>query len=255
MPPTVGALRARTQTTQEAEPGGPSSISANGSREPRYPATQNRAVLALGYASERRYTPGDDVELRRQAAAINGFCASRGWQLVGLMRDIRTPGQRRTSRPSLRYALDQLRLGGATCLVVAELTCLSPSVAHLGDVLDAVEHTGARLVSLEPAIDTDTASGRAAIHALKSVSRWERARREEMTSAARAKVVSPLASEPKLKRRIRRMRNAGMTLQSIADALNEEGIPTVRGGATWRPSSVQAALGYRRPHQNGRAPA
>jgi hypothetical protein len=38
-----------------------------------------------------------------------------------------------------------------------------------------------------------------------------------------------------------------MTLQGIADALNEEGVPTVRGGAEWRPSSVQSALGYRRP--------
>jgi hypothetical protein len=38
-----------------------------------------------------------------------------------------------------------------------------------------------------------------------------------------------------------------MTLQAIADQLNAEGVPTLRGGAMWRPSSVQAALGYRRP--------
>jgi len=38
-----------------------------------------------------------------------------------------------------------------------------------------------------------------------------------------------------------------LTLQAIADELNEEGIPTTRGGTKWRPSSVQAALGYKRP--------
>jgi hypothetical protein len=38
-----------------------------------------------------------------------------------------------------------------------------------------------------------------------------------------------------------------LTLQAIADELNEEGIPTARGGTEWRPSSVQAALGYKRP--------
>jgi hypothetical protein len=38
-----------------------------------------------------------------------------------------------------------------------------------------------------------------------------------------------------------------MTLQAIADQLNAEGVPTLRGGALWRPSSVQTALGYRRP--------
>jgi hypothetical protein len=43
------------------------------------------------------------------------------------------------------------------------------------------------------------------------------------------------------------MRNEGMTLQAIADRLNAEGVPTLRGGSEWRPSSVQAAAGYRRP--------
>jgi hypothetical protein len=43
------------------------------------------------------------------------------------------------------------------------------------------------------------------------------------------------------------MRATGLTLQAIADELNEEGIPTARGGTEWRPSSVQAALGYKRP--------
>ena len=41
--------------------------------------------------------------------------------------------------------------------------------------------------------------------------------------------------------------NEGMTLQAIADALNDEGVPTLRGGAKWRPSSVHSATGYRRP--------
>jgi hypothetical protein len=38
-----------------------------------------------------------------------------------------------------------------------------------------------------------------------------------------------------------------MTLQAIADTLNKEGVPTARGGAQWRPSSIQSTLG-RRPH-------
>ncbi len=38
-----------------------------------------------------------------------------------------------------------------------------------------------------------------------------------------------------------------MTQQAIADTLNEEGVPTVRGGRLWRPSSVQRATGYLRP--------
>jgi hypothetical protein len=58
------------------------------------------------------------------------------------------------------------------------------------------------------------------------------------------------------------MRAAGMTLEAIAAQLNRDGTPTVRGGAKWRPSSVQVAAGYRRPpagrrnhsHRNGAGP-
>jgi hypothetical protein len=39
--------------------------------------------------------------------------------------------------------------------------------------------------------------------------------------------------------RIRAMRDGGMTLQAIADTLNAEHVPTIRGGAKWRRSSLQ----------------
>ena len=56
---------------------------------------------------------------------------------------------------------------------------------------------------------------------------------------------------PKLHLRIKRMRERGMTLQAIADGLNREGVPTLRGGAMWRPSSVEAAAGYKRRSRAG----
>ncbi len=63
---------------------------------------------------------------------------------------------------------------------------------------------------------------------------------------------SAVSDLPELQRRIAEMREQGMTLQAIADVLNDEGVPTVRGGARWRPSSVQRATGYRRPSSGGR---
>ena len=53
------------------------------------------------------------------------------------------------------------------------------------------------------------------------------------------------------------MRARGMSLQAIADALNAAGVPTLRGGSHWRPSSVQVLAGYKPPpahepiHRNG----
>ena len=102
-----------------------------------------------------------------------------------------------------------------------------------------------------PGLDTDEEAGRLALRTIIEVSRWERERLVERTRngmrAARRKGPASVADHPELRERIAGMRAAGMTLQAIADQLNADGIPTVRGGAKWRPSSVQAAVGYRRP--------
>ena len=49
-----------------------------------------------------------------------------------------------------------------------------------------------------------------------------------------------------LGRRVAAMWKRGMTLQAIADKLNEEGVPTLRGGREWRASSVRAVLNRKR---------
>jgi hypothetical protein len=60
---------------------------------------------------------------------------------------------------------------------------------------------------------------------------------------------------PELADRIGAMRAANMTLSAIAEQLNAEGVPTLRGGKKWRPSSIQAVLGYQRPAQRARLPS
>jgi hypothetical protein len=42
--------------------------------------------------------------------------------------------------------------------------------------------------------------------------------------------------------RIREERAAGATLAAIADGLNRDAVPTVRGGQQWRPSSLERVL-------------
>ena len=92
-----------------------------------------------------------------------------------------------------------------------------------------------------------------------SLGAWERDRLAERTrrglEAARAQggpISRPSVNDvPALKEWIAELRASGLTLQAIADRLNEEGVPTLRGGEKWRPSSVQTAAGYRRPHQSG----
>jgi DNA invertase Pin-like site-specific DNA recombinase len=132
---------------------------------------------------------------------------------------------------------------------------LSRSAADLGRIVEWIEARDARLVAIDLRLDTDLAQGRLTARTLVAVGEWEGRRIAEQTkkglAAARARRATtgrPAVEDvPALKHRIVAMRQAGMTLQAIANQLNSEGTPTLRGGTKWRPSSVQGAAGYRRP--------
>jgi DNA invertase Pin-like site-specific DNA recombinase len=159
----------------------------------------------------------------------------------------------RVRRPALEYALRLISEGAASCLVVARLETLTYSVADLGTVLADLHRHGGLLLSVDPEIDTGNEAGRTVVRALAAVSRRERERLAERTRNGllvareqRANTRPAVEDKPELKQRILAMRERGMTLQAIADALNDDGVPTLRGGARWRPSSVHAAAGYKR---------
>jgi DNA invertase Pin-like site-specific DNA recombinase len=206
------------------------------------------SVGALGYVSS-----GDDDEMIRRT------CAQRGWTLVEMIRES-DPGRGGGGRrPGLEYAMQRISEGAASCLVVARLETLTHSVADLGTVLADLHRHGARVLSIDPEIDTRSEAGRTVIRALVSVSRRERQRLAERTRKGlltareqRANTRPAVEDRPELKQRILAMRERGMTLQAIADALNDDGVPTLRGGARWRPSSVHATAGYKR-RVNGRS--
>jgi DNA invertase Pin-like site-specific DNA recombinase len=206
----------------------------------------------LGYASadaEQRERAND--ELRRQVKEITSECERRGLRLLEVVRERERQARRPLERPSLAYALGQIAAGEASGLVVSDLSHLSDSLWELGRVLEWLACRDARFVAAGPGLDTEEEAGRLTLRTIIEVSRWERERLAQRTRngmrAARRKGPASVADHPELRQRIAGMRLDGMTLQAIADQLNAEGIPTVRGGAKWRPSSVQAAAGYHRP--------
>ena len=126
------------------------------------------------------------------------------------------------------------------------------SVPELGRVLGWFASHDARLVAAaDPGFDTGEEDGRLILQTLIEIARWERQRLSERTRngmrAAPPTGPASVAQFPELNQRIQVMRAEGMTLQAIADRLNAERIPTVRGGTKWRPSSVQTATGHQRP--------
>jgi hypothetical protein len=198
-------------------------------------------VEAVGYVTVTDAADPAELELRHQIGALDAACERRGWRLIEVARDVGEGPDTRLNRPGLSYALERLAGNDGQCLVVAELRRLGSSAAELGRVLGRLRDRGVRLVAVDVDLDTEAPDGRLAADALISVGELD------LSGAALGRPA--VRDLPALKEHILAMRSAGMTLQAIADRLNEEGVPTLRGGREWRPSSVQVAAGYRRPRQ------
>jgi len=148
------------------------------------------------------------------------------------------------ARSGLVGALELLAVSEATVLVVARLRDAASSLGELVRLLAWLEQAGADLIAVDVGFDSGDAGARQAVALLREVERWDR----EPHPARRPRGRPGLSSvDPELGQRLAHLRERGFSLQAIADALNAERVPTPRGGAEWRPSSVQAALGYRRP--------
>ena len=210
------------------------------------------AIPVVGYASVAAGDGGSsNGDLRAQAERILTACARRGLSLVEVVREREPTRGHAFERPGLGYALTRISSGAAEGIVVTELSRLTRSVPELGRVLEWLSRSDARLIAAAPDLDTGDEGGRLTARTIIELSHWERERLSERTrkgmEKARRKGPPSVGDDPELNDRIGAMRTEGMTLQAIADRLNFDGVPTVRGGAKWRPSSVQAAAGYRRP--------
>jgi len=219
------------------------------------PSTSSGEAPVYGYASISRRVGGIiNEELRDQAAVIAAECDRLGLALLQIISEREPPKGKEFSRPGLEFALTRVLAGEAGGLVVCDLSRLTRSAARLATVLEWFVHHERRLISVAEEIDTAERSGLVAARTLIGFSNRERERLSARTwrglDVARRDGRPPrrpaVTDDPDLAARIHRMREQRMSLQEIADRLNAEGVPTVRGGAKWRPSSLQSVTGYTR---------
>lgn len=220
---------------------------------PRCAGAHLHATPVLGYTSGPWGAGAAQRDRERQAQIIARGCDRRGLELIDVVHECVPANGKARTRPGLAHALQRIASGEASGLVVSELSRLTHSAAELGGLLEWLRRSNTRFVAVAHDLDTDRDDGRRAAKLLVEVSRWETARLRERTrsglQAARlnGRARGAVADNGQLRQRIAQMRAQGMTLQAIADRLNADGVPTVRGGAKWRHSSIQAATGYRRP--------
>jgi Resolvase, N terminal domain len=251
---------------------------------PRTRSAGQRATPTLGYATVAAGEPLDGPAIEEQRHAIEDACERLNLRLVDLVRDHQgngeQPGLRRVlerigaGEATCLIVSDLERLTRKTTRLESVLDRLDRDNARLValDVgLDSATEAGRLAVTPvgeppapakaapEPEVVAEPEAAPAPPPAKKEAPRPAPVTRpkpqpaSERTRTGRAAArrgrgtIGASTDLDTIRARIASMREDGMTLQAIADVLNEEGVPTLRGGAKWRPSSVQTAAGARRP--------
>jgi len=248
--------RRRPAAPAPALPAGPSrEVEAPRDHVGPLPGAPVLAYISFGAADSKLGVPG----LIEQEARIRERCENEGWRLVEVLSDDRCGLDPGNERPALAHAVERIGAGEARYLIVSQLDRLGGSALELGAALERLRDHDATLVSLDDAPDPSSHQGGKVTDALQTVAERKRIAAGTGTGHGVARAAGPpvsrpaMTDRPALRQRIAAMRAQGMTLEAIADALNQEGVPTVRGGALWRPSSVQGAAGYKRPRpEHGR---
>ena len=186
--------------------------------------------------------------LKAQRAAIRAEAARHGWTLIAIHEDVAS-GRSLRQRPGLEAAFAAVANGEADGLIVSKLDRLSRSVRDFSEILARFQRNGWALVVMDLGVDTSTIMGAAMAQMVSVFSELERKRIGERTKEALevrrsqgVKLGRPASIPPRLAKRIRAMRSRGMSLQEIADRLNDDGVPTPRSGREWRPTSLRSVL-------------
>lgn len=224
---------------------------------------------AIGYVRVSTVGQADHEGPDVQRAAIEAWCADRGYRIVDVVTDAGVSGTiEAADREGLGQALDSIRKGEATVLVAYRVDRFARDVVVQEALLRALRDMGARAESTSDAenanlTDDQADPSRAMIRViLAAVAQYERAMiRLRMTAGLAAKArrggytggapsfglvavggeLEPDPAEAAVAERITAMRADGASLRSIAAELNTEGLAAKRGGR-WYASSVARVL-------------
>jgi DNA invertase Pin-like site-specific DNA recombinase len=186
-----------------------------------------------------------DVQERtlKQAGEMYGFTETE------LVKEEGRSGKNVSGRPKLIDALNRLDQKEADALIVTRIDRLARSTKDFLDIVDRANKNNWRLILLDLNLDTSTYQGRFVVTIMSALAEMERGiiaerakdihkdRRERGVVWGRdlgpKQVISPAVAE-----QIRLKRSLGYSYQAIADSLNQQGIPSARGGS-WYASSVK----------------
>jgi DNA invertase Pin-like site-specific DNA recombinase len=193
------------------------------------------------------------VSIEDQEHQLRAWAAARGVEIT-VQHDAGQSGSRMENRPGLQAALAEIETGRAGGIVAIKLDRLGRDAVDVLGLAKRAKAEGWRLVSLDVGLDSadpvvgEMVMGMLAVAAQFALGRMTEVNRETANQLRRAgrprnqftKADTEIADQ------IVAMRDDGMSYRQIAADLQERGVPTVRGGITWRASSVKSAEVARR---------
>jgi peptidoglycan hydrolase-like protein with peptidoglycan-binding domain len=188
------------------------------------------ATPVFGYV-----TLGSPLHVDTAVAALATLCGRRGWSLVRIVHDAEPVTGRIADRPGLMYALREIHAGAASGLVVARLQDFTTRFTDLAALVESLTDADAFLAAVGRELDTSTSTGRATADAI-----IELGSRQHLPTAVTAARFRPPDHDRELGPRLTAMRQRGIPLGAIADALNVARIPTATGHHHWRLADVRA---------------
>ena len=211
----------------------------------------DQAYCVVGYIRVSTAEQADSgAGLEAQRAAIEAEALRRGWTLLRTFEDAGASGKSMTGRPGLQEALQAVERGDAQALVVAKLDRLSRSLLDFASLMERGRKRGWSLVALDLGVDTSTPSGEMMASVLATFAQFERRligqRTRDALAVKRAQGVQlgrPREISEQVVERIGELHGTGLSVAAIARKLNDENVPTPRGGR-WHSPGVKRALSW-----------
>lgn len=212
-----------------------------------YNRTVKRVIGYVRVSTTEQATNGASLEAQRQR--LRAECEARGWELVRIEADEGVSATAIKKRLGYAEALRALKKHEADGLVATKVDRVARSALDFASLLETASKQDWQVVILEGGLDTTTPYGKAFAQVAAVFAELERDLIRQRTREALAvkaaqgvRLGRPQTLPSVVVERIDSMRSNGSTLQAIADALNEDQVPTAQGGEQWWPATVRKVL-------------
>ena len=211
---------------------------------------------AIGYVRVSTHWQAEEgISLDLQRAKIEAYCNLHDWVLTEVIAD-EGISAKNLKRPGMQKLLAKVDTGQVAAIVVYKLDRLSRRTRDILELVERFDRADVGFHSIQESLDTKSAIGRFVLRTLASLAEMERDLISERTTDAMQHLKAsgkvycrPVFNDIAILTRMQQEHSQGVSYHGIADGLNADHVPTVRGGQ-WRANTVRQLL--LRAHQGQR---